>query len=1317
MDEKSFDLKKYITRSDKKYTDFICKINENGLQKSNVEEAQECFQIMKHCDQLGNSFEKSGNLEIAYYHYKISLELMKLYDNYDSAEDVFRHISICYMTLARVSVLNHKAEDAQKHYREFLSATRDAILCAEDEHQIAQEVNELFKNTETIIKAYSDQSLKEKIQFIDESINFYDSLKNEGIIPITYYNQLKLQLEYAKIVLLKNYSDKVFENHLELIEKIIENKYDTVIAGDIFNQAFNLLNMYKTPKKFKAYYRKIVEEFINTEKDSSLKIKIFISSNFSEFHNERDILLVNVKNRLNQYCEVKYNKSIDMIDLRWGIHVSDSSDQKEAYYRVLSLCEKNITESEPFFVLFLGDKAGTYIEKEILDSIFPKLELDGAYSITEIEYMVRKKLNNNLNQILVMNKSYDNTVKEKEVLNFVSEIKKEIQSENIIEYKDSLNSKEIEEMLFTKLKFFIDESNVEVSCLSKEENRISSLGKKMIGFEEEKNSFDYMFNVLKKNIIAISGEKGSGKSTFLGNIYNDLKEREIVFVYDEQEVDIRKKINSLTLYMLSSIAKDVGYELPKKQLNLYGLVSTLKDVLTVVNQKMKYVFIVDDYHLLRAISNLYGWFNIQDFPNLYLVLAINDNSTLHELLSIGSAVIPLKSITLVFDKYAYSKFYIANKNIDSDLLYYMFTKAKDNNGNVNPLMLTLLINRIVYLDSTDFNSLQLVTTSEDGFSDKITKYQIMLISTFSDSVQEYLKIYIKSIISENDTYKYIFGLLAFKGIYGVSIKEIHELSNILKLDNNVESFVDLRHKFSEFIIFDSHDVIKTVDLDLIKIIFELIDKDVLDKVSSYIIQNESISYVNFDYYLDVLLYKNILNKIFAIFNKSDYHIQMLIIRKIIEHNFNFDLDNMIFDETKIDADSVSLLRNVIVNDLHSKYIGDKDKSLKYCDIVINRFDKKITKNIHEVNLILISLIHSFELKHSNNIMDTEQFQEYLNKWFELYDRFDIQNYFYVKFTRILLAAFWEYEFDGIADIYTELLTLFISKYETIYDLDTYFQYLYCVYYSKKLSGPMKVEYIDNILERYKEHIENFEDYDSKIDVLFFLAQQYNEIEESEKKIQLCKWILDIYKEDTFFMQYNYKHTTIKSTVSNYIGTHYYNMLLSNKIAPNEKKFLSEKEEKDYTPTAMFFLEKSAYYSQSIYNADGRTLSTNNYHISSMNYAIFLLVMTDDHERVYKFIISDYLILVAALNNGQNVIERYIIAIMYICIIEKYFNVELLNMEKAFVFLESNFDKFKEYYYDIDFILESGDSIHTLFETNKSEEYIQLVIKIKNLLKI
>lgn len=113
-------------------------------------------------------------------------------------------------------------------------------------------------------------------------------------------------------------------------------------------------------------------------------VYVFISSTFNDMHAERDYLVKRVFPELDEWCEERRLRLID-IDLRWGITEKDSMENK----RVVEVCLANIDRCRPLFLCFLGQRRGWVPKREDISAStfenFPKLDSYLGSSVTEME--------------------------------------------------------------------------------------------------------------------------------------------------------------------------------------------------------------------------------------------------------------------------------------------------------------------------------------------------------------------------------------------------------------------------------------------------------------------------------------------------------------------------------------------------------------------------------------------------------------------------------------------------------------------------------------------------------------------------------------------------------------------------------------------------------------------------------------------------------------------------------------------------------------------------------------------------------------------
>ena len=119
---------------------------------------------------------------------------------------------------------------------------------------------------------------------------------------------------------------------------------------------------------------------------TSRVVRVFISSTFRDFGEERDLLMKRVFPELRRRARDRFVEVIG-VDLRWGI-TEEESEKGET----LPICLREIERSRPYFVGLLGERygwtpaAGQYPENLLAQQ--PWLaEHAGGKSVTELEIL------------------------------------------------------------------------------------------------------------------------------------------------------------------------------------------------------------------------------------------------------------------------------------------------------------------------------------------------------------------------------------------------------------------------------------------------------------------------------------------------------------------------------------------------------------------------------------------------------------------------------------------------------------------------------------------------------------------------------------------------------------------------------------------------------------------------------------------------------------------------------------------------------------------------------------------------------------------
>ena len=125
---------------------------------------------------------------------------------------------------------------------------------------------------------------------------------------------------------------------------------------------------------------------------SSRTVRVFLSSTFRDFAEERDLLVKKIFPELRRRCRERQVELVD-VDLRWGI-----TEEQAQRGEVLPICLAEIDRSRPYFMGFIGDRYGWVPEHHQYDLSLlveqPWLdEHRGGKSVTELE-MLHGVLNN-----------------------------------------------------------------------------------------------------------------------------------------------------------------------------------------------------------------------------------------------------------------------------------------------------------------------------------------------------------------------------------------------------------------------------------------------------------------------------------------------------------------------------------------------------------------------------------------------------------------------------------------------------------------------------------------------------------------------------------------------------------------------------------------------------------------------------------------------------------------------------------------------------------------------------------------------------------
>ncbi|NDD91995.1 DUF4062 domain-containing protein, partial [bacterium] len=124
----------------------------------------------------------------------------------------------------------------------------------------------------------------------------------------------------------------------------------------------------------------------NTASTDQRQIRVFLSSTFVDFMEERELLVKRVFPALNRRARERGVEIVD-VDLRWGV-TQEQTEQGQT----LPLCLAEIDRCRPYFIGLLGERYGwvpppEYYSKRLLEEQPWLQERCGGASVTELEIL------------------------------------------------------------------------------------------------------------------------------------------------------------------------------------------------------------------------------------------------------------------------------------------------------------------------------------------------------------------------------------------------------------------------------------------------------------------------------------------------------------------------------------------------------------------------------------------------------------------------------------------------------------------------------------------------------------------------------------------------------------------------------------------------------------------------------------------------------------------------------------------------------------------------------------------------------------------
>jgi nephrocystin-3 len=272
----------------------------------------------------------------------------------------------------------------------------------------------------------------------------------------------------------------------------------------------------------------------------SRTVRVFLSSTFRDFAEERELLIKNVFPELRRKCRERQVELVD-VDLRWGITEKEAQQGK-----VLPICLAEIDRSRPYFMGFIGERYGWVPEKDQYDLslILEQPWLDehrGGKSVTELE-MLHGVLNNPAMEDRAFFYFRDATYSQKKGGRYLSEspydkakleaLKDRIRKSGFPVVENYKNPEALAERVKDDLWKLIDEAYPESEApdaLTQERMRheaYSATRRRLyLGGERYYETLNEAMKAKPFRPILITGQSGGGKSALLSNWVTEWSKR------------------------------------------------------------------------------------------------------------------------------------------------------------------------------------------------------------------------------------------------------------------------------------------------------------------------------------------------------------------------------------------------------------------------------------------------------------------------------------------------------------------------------------------------------------------------------------------------------------------------------------------------------------------------------------------------------------------------------------------------------------------------------------------------------------------------
>jgi len=487
---------------------------------------------------------------------------------------------------------------------------------------------------------------------------------------------------------------------------------------------------------------------------------IFVSSTFRDMQAERDMLRDYVVPRVNEFA-FKYNRAVEIIDLRWGVDTASVSEE-EQNKKVLRTCLDEIERSRPFFIGLIGDRYGwtpprMEMEAALNDASIFLDDLNMSVTALEIEYGVLRSEKTPIS-LFYFRKSpdYSNISKElcsiyqdeTENLERLRKLKEEIRSRfktDVKSYNVELNetgitiSKEWAEMIaadiMEKLRIEWGEPSDTPLSWQEHEREIQEAFRKsrtthFAGRDAAITDLSAfcLSNESTPQLLMIKGESGSGKSGLLCKVMDRVDNKCLLLPFSCGISSHSSLVENMLRYFISIICEKMLLENDSDTITKFqDLKERFIELLFAASKKMQIVAVVD------ALDQFAGgdearrilWITGRLPANFRLLCSIIEGPEIDAIKQLGGEIRSMPQISKEDEAaiiHGIAKRH--HKQINNTVAEFIL-KKKNSEGvesAQNPLYLSLITQDLVMMDRYELDIVQKYIESGMSHADALTKF-------------------------------------------------------------------------------------------------------------------------------------------------------------------------------------------------------------------------------------------------------------------------------------------------------------------------------------------------------------------------------------------------------------------------------------------------------------------------------------------------------------------------------------------------------------------------------------------------------------------